>query len=1298
MVIIAPDCSQDESGLPCSNIDSALDSLSSGTLLQLEPGIHVIEASHLNDTQSFSNISIIGSGISDTIVTCRNETGLAFIGIENLVLMNFTIANCGLTGSNLDIPLVLLEEVIDLWVIVPRSMRVAVLIGDCTDVNIQNVHITNTTGMGLLGINLLGVSVLDGVNFTRNIRPGCSSDVLVPSPFLIQETANQIGGGAYFLYSDYLNTLEPVQKSFLYVRQSYFGHNADCTYAASINMNFPFIINGSQSLYQYRVGGGGGLSIVISNSNYTVNVLVDETEFYQNDARYGGGAYVATFAGVQSFPVVKFLNCIFLENGAADSDVLDKTYTKGGAGMAIFTDLIRPEHFATPVQSADYRVILSVIGTEFIGNQAKVQGGGILAYSFFNTPLQNHTLNPSIIWLFKDTTFTQNFARYSSAVYATQLGSSGDGSSVVVIFDNLNVTNNFNHSTEGILLSNNKDASTVHINRVECIISGTENVFRNNEGSALRIESTIIAIFYNSSVTFQDNIAHRGGAIYFNGESPGLALSPLSSLSFVNNKAIIEGGAIYYASPPTPLEILRPLNTLDCFFIPFDLSIFFQTSSKLGGKNVFFTSNISISFSNNTAPLGGTVFGASLERCPWALDIEYENGQLFPSLQQDYSPTFSFERDPIGREVVSTRPDSVSVRLLSNNSEPIEIFPGQPVDIEIKVYDEYGIEIPTVVTSAVVDNKVIEAQSTLGDSGFWYTSMNQSELKVSGTHKGLLYVSIFTETNSLSASFPVYLSSCPIGFTIDETKNCVCDELILSTSNLQCSSDLVTFNAFENFWVGTDPNIVNPNSSNLIVHSCVFNYCIKLGINTITPPYFDSQCDLNRTGILCGGCKDGYSNVFGTNECVKCNNYWLFLIPAFAIAGAVFFAGIAVLQITIDKGLTNAALFFISIVSFFDFLLPNPAYVYIFLPIRLLSLQIGVTTCFYNGMTALHRSLIQFAFPVYLYALMAVFTLLCRRSSWMSVHFSPAKTLATLMVLCHLNILVTCVGILIPTPVSTITGESFYAWLINPNQRYFAGLHGAMGTLAIALTIIYIIPVPLVLLFPSLAYKYMVRFSPFFDIVWAAYKPKLRFWMGIRVLLITNLFLISHAPSPYSHIFSGILVLIFSHTQAAIRPFKDTWANYADAALITIAILFFWSAQAISQSDYTYTLNIAADIYISLLALAGYIVFFLLLALHIHRQFPSLWPSIRTKLDIKTRREDRRKNLEMAMANVNAMADMSMSQEQIDGDSMVPCNIATSSSVHVPHNKPPSPTRLPRKAEVPRFRESIFETHEIKVT
>lgn len=219
--------------------------------------------------------------------------------------------------------------------------------------------------------------------------------------------------------------------------------------------------------------------------------------------------------------------------------------------------------------------------------------------------------------------------------------SSMDGSAVL-IFSNLTASGNtYQTGPQEFSQSVEETALAIQLERVFCaVINVKTNIF-----SALRVISSAVSVFPLASIVFQGNIAQRGGGVHFLSDYSTFILHPSSSVQFVNNSAILEVGAIYFHTPLSG-DILRPFRFSGCL-ITTSLA---RGASNFNGTFGLFDNDIVISFQNNSAPLGGIVFGTSLETCPWAWSIPDEDGlSLYQILHRDRSATLVFDIEPVGR-------------------------------------------------------------------------------------------------------------------------------------------------------------------------------------------------------------------------------------------------------------------------------------------------------------------------------------------------------------------------------------------------------------------------------------------------------------------------------------------------------------------------------------------------------------------------------------------------------------------------------------------------------------------------
>ena len=127
----------------------------------------------------------------------------------------------------------------------------------------------------------------------------------------------------------------------------------------------------------------------------------------------------------------------------------------------------------------------------------------------------------------------------------------------------------------------------------------------------------------------------------------------------------------------------------------------------------------------------------------------------------------------------------------------------------------------------------------------------------------------------------------------------------------------------------------------------------------------DKQCSNNRTGLLCGNCTQGFSLALGTNRCLQCSNNYLWLIVAFALAGVALVLLLLVLRLTVAVYTINGLVFYANIFAMnsatFISLHTNVLTVFI----AWLHFDLGIETCFYDGIDAYAKAWLQFVFPFY---------------------------------------------------------------------------------------------------------------------------------------------------------------------------------------------------------------------------------------------------------------------------------------------------------------------------------------------
>ena len=1192
-ITVDVNCNNYVSGSSCVELDEVLSSFDSGMTLYLQPGVHTVYNSTI--VRDLTNISIIGmseTSRDSVIITCSEAQGLSFSNITGLFLTNVTISNCGLSGEQLAKSVAILRDQMDMFIVIPTSLQVALFMGVCKDVSMVNVAVTNTSGVGLIGVNILGISLMSGVDFTYNRYSSCIAD----------DFPKIIGGGAYFFYGDVstdsqTDSFQNATTSLL-LTGSRFEYNSDCSLVALVEANYQYIVSGFGDAL-YTVGGGGGLTVFLAQRDFPINVSVTSCTFYRNSARYGGGAHVGFFSGVE-LSQVYFSDCIFDSN---HGEMLEN----GGAGLAVFTGLYNPLYDNMTIATDSVRVF--VTGSAFVRNRA-VKGGGLFTFSLFNG--QTSLLDTNIIETFSvlfivvNCSFFQNSGLYGAGLSSTQRIDYGYNGKVALVIGNSTIAENTHIGKRKMSEVANTDSSAFLLESVVAIALDSLEI-SDNTVTGMHILSSLFVASRGASVTFSRNNGLLGGAVHLAGIIPVISVVFDSNITFIENRATLRGGAIYVTPRVMSADdILLPLND-ECFFLPLSSENCgtFEECYNLSALNVH------VSFHGNEAPLGGAVYGSTLESCLWVAPIKRFRDRVAPNLHIlqfiaiRFPNVIDIDTGLNDSSTVSTVPSQIVV-----NASQAELMPGQVTRLTITVMDDYNNEVPSVISSLVssYSDNSSTAVSTIGESGFWFADMNTAEARfdITGLENTYVNVTFFTTDTVAAYQVTFKLNSCPLGTIFDYTlSSCVCDPRIY-TQGIQCDEQTFNITIPNNVWVGT---MVESNTSdNLIIQTCLTG-CNK-GPNSFNAFNFNTQCSsrLGRAGILCSGCAQNKSAVFGSRGCQHCSNFYLLLIPVFALAGVALFVAVALLGLTIDKGWINIVLFYCNILSLHGSILSTRYNLNgLFVPPSLLSLQIGTGLCFYDGMTALAKTGFQLIFPAYLYLLMFIFALLCRKFYWLSEHFSPTTTFVTLTIMSYVSSLSTISDIMAGVTLRTLGGDNSIHWQIDLNQQYFNGFHALLVVLAIILCVVYIIPVPLFLLFPTLLYKYGKKYKPFYDALWAPFRMRFRFWLGVRLIVLLIIFSLPRIFYA-SHTLITILVLFtLQYLQLVIKPFTSPRVNYVDNFLsLTLTFLLVGAEYIEFYSNGSSTELAIEYIILAVIVGAGYVTVVALFYLQLSQNFPLL--------------------------------------------------------------------------------------------
>jgi len=281
---------------------------------------------------------------------------------------------------------------------------------------------------------------------------------------------------------------------------------------------------------------------------------------------------------------------------------------------------------------------------------------------------------------------------------------------------------------------------------------------------------------------------------------------------------------------------------------------------------------------------------------------------------------------------------------------------------------------------------------------------------------------------------------------------------------------------------------------------------------SITSNTSDSQCERNRTGLLCGECEEGYSLTLGNGKCVECSNTYLLLLLPLAVAGLLLVAALFALNLTVTEGSINGLIFYANVIGMnYNVLFSNRTnYLYTF--IAWLNLDLGISTCLYDGLDGYAETWLQFVFPVYLWVIILVITAFYRKFPRLANRLggeNVVKVLATLLLLSYTKLQRTVVTILSFTKLEHPSGRIQYVWLYDANLEFFKGKHLYLGIAGILVLVFLITPYTLCLTFFQQLqaisgrrfFQWVNKLKPVFDSYAGPYKDKYRFWTGMLLVL-----------------------------------------------------------------------------------------------------------------------------------------------------------------------------------------------------
>ena len=926
-------------------------------------------------------------------------------------------------------------------------------------------------------------------------------------------------------------------------------------------------ISSANAHYINNSAGNDGGAVYVNDGNITST----NDHYTNNSADHDGGAIYVSLYVLDSEAKLNGAN--FEYNSAVEGAVI---YKSGGAleiGPSNITDNFANNKNTVYMNSGTLSLSARV---NFMNNQGSLY--------VFNTQVEFKGI----------VAFINNFGDSGGAITAILSEISFNAASTVTIFNNtatngggMSLTQSSLHVYHYIELTDNHATDFgggIYAYQSDIQFFKPEQTKRSditkntasNGGAICAIASNIL--ISNTYIEVNSNIAKvNGGAIYLEQNSkiyvqkhePEIRnIEPKVRLDFTSNSAE-KGGAIFVADNTNDGVICQGAHTeiyqAECFLQTLGL---YQTG-------LYNNNYINIFFSNNTAHQSGSdIYGGLLDRCTInqntelvRLSRELKNLSGFDYVKATtqfeqiidynkyYYPTPDYLIGRISRsdvkELISS--DVVRVEFCLNNiisrnySHPnVSINKGEMFTVSLVAVDQVGNPLNATIIS-----------SFQSKSGNGRLKAGQVEQQV-GNQCTELEFNVYSQDNSaqihIHADGPcgdkgvsrktlnviLLPCTCAVGFEPSSGPTeidcvCECDQTLKQHQITSCSAENETILVETNIWIGLS------NYSNEVIHDCVFDYCVEkpVNISLSSPDSADEQCAYSRTGNLCGMCQEDLSLVFGSTRCQECSDNYISLLIPFALAGIALVVFILLLNLTIATGTVHGLIFYANILTAnHSLFLPPSTSNLLTVFISWLNLDLGIETCFYDGMDSYGKFLFQLAFPTYVFVLIGTIIALCEVSKKFTTllsNMNPVATLCTLILLSYSKLIRTIITALQFTHLDYPNGTPEIVWLYDANVPYFTVSHIPRFIAAFIIIILGAIYTILLLFgqwFPRCSNRKIMKwakntkYNAFIDAYHAPFTPKHRYWVGLLLFAqITHNLVAAMATGPVPILSAGCVAL-----------------------------------------------------------------------------------------------------------------------------------------------------------------------------
>ena len=358
----------------------------------------------------------------------------------------------------------------------------------------------------------------------------------------------------------------------------------------------------------------------------------------------------------------------------------------------------------------------------------------------------------------------------------------------------------------------------------------------------------------------------------------------------------------------------------------------------------------------------------------------------------------------------------------------------------------------------------------------------------------------------------------------------------------------------------------------ILSKSCPEEYCRQESVN-ITINNQDVQCDLNRTGLLCGACAANHSLMLGGPQCQVCPNTYLALLLPFVAAGVALVVFLTSLGLTVATGTLNSIILYANIVQVnINLCFPHNDRNFLTVFLAWMNLDFGFQTCFYDGVDAYALTWLQFAFPLYVWFIIGLVIFISRYSITVSkvLGSNPVAVLATLLLMSYTKILKIIIEVFSFAKLDYPDNKTVTVWLKDANVLFLEPKHLFLVIVTSVILVFLFLPYTLLLLLGPQLYcftdkrhlRWLNRVKPLLDSYYAPYKNHTRYWTGFLLLVRCALYIVFTLTSADTSLLTVALTFTaIGLITCYLRVYSSTPVNLIEACIYMNLIILSATAR-----------------------------------------------------------------------------------------------------------------------------------------